>query len=54
MALLESVICGKTEIPAQDLRIALKKLVAVNPKTNMTGLAREYQVCRRSNYSRNV
>ncbi|XP_067027504.1 receptor-type tyrosine-protein phosphatase S-like isoform X3 [Acropora muricata] len=43
MALLESVICGKTEIPAQDLRIALKKLVAVNPKTNMTGLAREYQ-----------
>ncbi|XP_015755647.1 PREDICTED: receptor-type tyrosine-protein phosphatase delta-like [Acropora digitifera] len=43
MALLESVICGNTEIPAQDLRIALKKLVAVNPKTNMTGLAREYQ-----------
>ena len=54
MALLESVICGNTEIPAHDVRIAMKKLVAVNPKTKMTGLASEYQVCRRRNHSRNV
>ncbi|XP_074611760.1 receptor-type tyrosine-protein phosphatase S-like isoform X5 [Acropora palmata] len=43
MALLESITCGNTEISAHDLRIAVKKLVAVNPKTKMSGLASEYQ-----------
>ncbi|XP_067027507.1 receptor-type tyrosine-protein phosphatase T-like isoform X2 [Acropora muricata] len=43
MALLESITCGNTEISAHDLRIAVKKLVAVNPKTRTSGLASEYQ-----------
>ncbi|XP_074611757.1 receptor-type tyrosine-protein phosphatase S-like isoform X2 [Acropora palmata] len=43
MALLESVTCGNTEIPAHDIRVALKKLLALNPKTKMSGLACEYQ-----------
>ncbi|XP_015755726.1 PREDICTED: receptor-type tyrosine-protein phosphatase delta-like isoform X2 [Acropora digitifera] len=43
MALLESITCGNTEIPAHDIRIALKKLLALNPKTKMSGLACEYQ-----------
>lgn len=54
MALLESITCGNTEISAHDLRIAVKKLAAVNPKTKMSGFASEYQVCRRRNYSRNL
>ena len=44
MALLEAITCGNTEIPSCDLRIALKKLAAINPKTKMSGLASEYQV----------
>ena len=44
MALLESVTCGNTEIAAHDIRIAVKKLAAVNPKTKTSGLASEYQV----------
>jgi len=44
MALLEAITCGNTEIPAHDIRIAVKKLAAVNPKTKMSGLASEYQV----------
>jgi len=43
MALLEAITCGNTEIPAHDIRIAVKKLAAVNPKTKMSGLASEYQ-----------
>ncbi|XP_068677377.1 receptor-type tyrosine-protein phosphatase S-like isoform X3 [Montipora foliosa] len=43
MALLESVTCGNTEIAAHDIRIAVKKLAAVNPKTKTSGLASEYQ-----------
>ena len=44
MALVEAITCGNTEIPAQDLRIAVRKLAEVNPKTKMSGLASEYQV----------
>ena len=44
MALLEAITCGNTEIPAHDIRIAVKKLAAVNPKTKVSGLASEYQV----------
>ncbi|XP_068677380.1 receptor-type tyrosine-protein phosphatase T-like isoform X2 [Montipora foliosa] len=43
MALLESVTCGNTEIAAHDIRIAVKKLAAVNPKTKTSGLGSEYQ-----------
>ena len=44
MALVEAITCGNTEIPAQDLRIAVRKLAEVNPETKMSGLASEYQV----------
>lgn len=44
MALLESITCGNTEIPSCDLRVALRKLASVNPKTKTSGLASEYQV----------
>ena len=44
MALLESITCGNTEIPSCDLRVALRKLASINPKTKTSGLASEYQV----------
>ena len=43
-ALEELITCGKTEIAVSDLRIAIKRLCAAHPDTQVTGFQQQFQV----------
>ena len=43
-AVLEALTCGNTEISAQDMRLSLKKLAAVDPHEGKTGFEEEFDV----------
>ena len=43
-AILESITCGDTQIPAAKLPSALQKLGCVNPQTGLTGFQQQFDV----------
>ena len=43
-AILESVICGETEIPSANLRKALEEMNQTDPKENITTLEKQFKV----------
>ena len=43
-AILESVICGDTEIPSANLRKALEEMDQIDPKENISALAKQFKV----------
>lgn len=43
-AVLESVSCGDTQIPAGDLRIAIERLKQMDTDTGRTGYETQFQV----------
>lgn len=45
-AVLESVVCGNTQIPADDFRTTLEALKRISaPDSEETGLQAQYNVC---------
>ena len=44
-AILESVICGDTEISSANLRLALKKLTKKSPGDHASQLQKQFKVC---------
>ena len=45
-AMLESVTCGDTEINSANLRLVVRKMNKVDPKTNTTALQTQFKVAR--------
>ena len=43
-AILESIICGNTQIPTATLHLALKQLSSVDPETGKTGFQQQFDV----------
>ena len=43
-AVMEALVCGNTEVAAQDLMIRMNKLTRVNKSTKQTGYAEEFKV----------
>lgn len=44
-AVLESLICGETQIPAQNLPKAMKQLESIDPKSGKSGYEVQFEVC---------
>ena len=44
-AVLESVVCGNTQIPAEDFRTTFDSLKQTIPDTNESGFQAQFNVC---------
>ena len=43
-AILENVVCGDTQVSADNLRTALRKMEAKNPNTHKSPLQEQFEV----------
>lgn len=44
-AVLESLVCGNTQIPADDFRTTFEALKQTQPDTNESGFQAQFNVC---------
>lgn len=44
-AVLESVMCGNTQIPAQDFRTTFESLQQTTPDSERSGMQAQFSVC---------
>lgn len=44
-AVLESVMCGNTQIPAQDFRTTFESLQPTTPDSERSGMQAQFSVC---------
>ena len=44
-AVLESIVCGNTQIPAEDFRTTFEALKQMKPDMNESGFQTQFNVC---------